>query len=80
MEFKLTEPNETFHFEPFYKFLNEKSGGVSYEKTGDEIERDLDIADITPTDLLDEKIGPIFIKEYREQVTKRMKDDQYMRI
>ena len=24
-------------------------------------------------------LGPIFIKEYREQVTKRLKDDKYMR-
>ena len=38
------------------------------------------ISDITATDLQDDIIGPIFIDEYREQVTKRMKDDQYMKI
>ena len=63
-----------------YKFPDEKSGGVSYEKVRDEIERDLDISDITSTDLQDDIIGPIIIEEYREQVTKRMKDDKYMKI
>ena len=38
------------------------------------------ISDITATDLQDDIIGPIIIDEYREQVTKRMKDDQYMKI
>ena len=63
-----------------YKFPDEKSGGVSYEKVRDEIERDLDISDVTAADLQDDIIGPIVIKEYREQVTKRMKDDKYMEI
>ena len=40
----------------------------------------MDISDITATDLQDDIIGPIIIEEYREQVTKRMKDEQYMRI
>ena len=48
-----------------YKFPDEKSGGISYEKDRDELEKDLDIA-------------PFKIKEYREQVTKGMKDDKYM--
>ena len=39
-----------------------------------------DIADITTTDLRDEIIGSVFIEEYREQVTKRMKDDESMKI
>ena len=55
-------------------------GGVSYEKVRDEIERDLDISDIRATDLQDDIIGPIIIKEHREQVTKRMKVDKYMLI
>ena len=38
----------------------------------------MDISDITATDLQDDIIAPIFIKEYREQVTKRMKDVGYM--
>ena len=40
----------------------------------------MDISDITATDLQDDIIGPITIEEYREQVTKRMKDDGYMNI
>ena len=40
----------------------------------------MDISDITAADLQDDIIGPIVIEEYREQVTKRMKDEQYMRI
>ena len=40
----------------------------------------MDISDVTPTDLQNEKIGPIIIKEHREQVTKRMINEQYMRI
>ena len=35
---------------------------------------------MTATDLPDDIKGPIIFKEYREQVTKRMKDDKYMRI
>ena len=61
-----------------YKFPDAKAGGVSYEKVSDEIERNLDISDITSSDLQDEIIAPIVLKENREQVTKRMKDDQYM--
>ena len=40
----------------------------------------MDSSDITATDLQDDIIGPIIPKEYREQVTKRMRDDKYMRI
>ena len=40
----------------------------------------MDISDITATDPQDDIIGPIIIEEYREQVTKRMKDDKYMKI
>ena len=35
----------------FYKFLDEKTGGDSYEKVWNETERDLNISDITETDL-----------------------------
>ena len=38
-----------------YKFLDEKPGGVSYEKVRDEIKKDLDVSDITTTDLQDDK-------------------------
>ena len=40
----------------------------------------MDISDITAADLQDDIIAPINIEEYKEQVTKRMKDEQYMNI
>ena len=40
----------------------------------------MDISVITATDLQDEIIAPIIIEEYREQVTKRMKDAGYLNI
>ena len=75
--FNITEENNKFEL---YKFPDEKAGGVTYEKVRDEIEKDLGIEDITAADLQDVIIGPIIIEEYREQVTKRMKDEQYMSI
>ena len=75
--FNITEGNNKFKL---YKFPDDKAGGVTYEKVRDEIEKDLDIEDITAADLQDDIIGPIIIEEYREQVTKRMKDEQYMNI
>ena len=75
--FNITEENNKFEL---YKFPDEKAGGISYIKVRDEIERDLDIEDITAQDLQDEIIAPIIIKEYNEQVTKRMNDDGYMDI
>ena len=73
----ITEENNNFEL---YKFPDERTGGVSYEKVRDEIEKDLDISDITATDLQDEIVGPTNIKEYRKQLTKRIKDDKSMRI
>ena len=75
--FNITEENIKFEL---YKFPDEKAGGMTYEKVRDEIERDLDISDITATDLQDDIIGPIIIEEYKEEVTKRMEDEQYMNI
>ena len=75
--FNITEENNKFKL---YKFPDEKTGGVTYEKNRDEIEKDLGIEDITAADLQDEKIAPIVIKEYKEQVTKRMNDEQYKNI
>ena len=43
-------------------------------------EKDLEITDIAVTDLQEDIIGPNFIDENREQVTKRKKNDEYMRI
>ena len=74
--FNITEENNRFEL---YIFPDDKAGGVTYEKVRDEIEKDLGISEITATDLQDDIIGPIIIEEYREQVTKRMKDDQYMK-
>ena len=73
--FNITEENNKFEV---YKFPDAKSGGVSYIKIRDEIEKDLDIEDIRAADLQDEIIAPIIIEEYKEQVSKRMKDEQYM--
>ena len=73
--FNITEENNKFEF---YKFPDKKSGGITYEKVRDEIERDLDISHITAVDLQDDLIAPIIIEEYKEQVTKRMKNEQKM--
>ena len=75
--YNITEENNKFQL---YKFPDEKAGGVTYEKVRDEIEKDLDIEDITAEDLQDDIIGPIIIEEYNDQVTKRMNDEQYMNI
>ena len=64
----------------FLYFLTKKIVGVSFKKVRDEVEKDLGITDIKLTDLQDDIIGPIFIEEYRNQVTKRMKDDKCMLI
>ena len=64
--FNITEENNKFKV---HKFPDTKVGGVSYEKVRDEIEEDLSVSDFTATDLQDDVIGPIIIKEYREQVT-----------
>ena len=75
--FNITEENLNFKL---YKFLDEKSGGITYEKVRDEIERHLNISDITAADLQDDLIAPNFFEEYKEKVTKRMKNEQYMNI
>ena len=75
--FNITEENNKFQI---YKFPDEKAGGVTYEKVRDEIEKDLDIEDITASVLQDDIIAPIIIEEYKEQVTKRMNDEQNMSI
>ena len=42
----------------------------------DEIEKNLDVSDITATDIKHEILGPNILEEYRKQVTKRMKGDE----
>ena len=46
--FNIKEENNKLEL---YKFPDEKAGGVTYEKVRDEIEKDLDIEDITAADL-----------------------------
>ena len=75
--FNITKQNTKFELN---KFADEKTVAVSYEKVRDEIERDLDISDITATNLQDDILGPIIIEEYRKQVTKSMEDDNNMLI
>ena len=75
--FNITEENNKFEL---YKFTDEKAGGVTYEKVRDEIEKDLDIEDITAEDLQDDIIRPLIIEEYENQVSKRMYDEQYLNI
>ena len=75
--FNITEENNKFEL---YKFPDEKAGGVTYEKVRAEIEKDLGIEDITAEDLQEDIIGPIIIEEYKEQVAKRMNDEQYTNI
>ena len=58
--FNITEENNKLQL---YKFPDEKSGGISYTKVRDEIEKDLDIEDITTADLQDDLIAPIIIDE-----------------
>ena len=75
--FNITEENNKFEL---YKFPDEKRGGISYTKVRGDIKKDLGFVDITAADLQDDIIAPIIIKEYNEQVTKRMNDEQYMNI
>ena len=68
--FNETEQNNKIQL---YKFPDEKAGGVSYEKVRMRL-KNLDISDITATDLQNDIKAPIVIEEYKEQVTKRTKD------
>ena len=62
----ITEENNEFNF---YNFPDDKSGGVSYIKVTDEIEKDLDFEDITAAELQDGTIAPKYVEEYKEQVS-----------
>ena len=44
------------------------------------MEKDWNVSDITATDLEDDIIGPINLKENRNKVLKRLKDDKNLRI
>ena len=69
--FNITKENNKFKL---YKSPDEKVGGISYTKVRGEIEKDLGVTDITATDLQDDIIGQIIIKEDKGQVSKRMED------
>ena len=62
--FNITEENNKLLL---YKFPDEKSGGVTYEKVRDEIEQDLDIEDITAADLQDEIIAQLLLKNTKNK-------------
>ena len=62
--FNITQEYNDFKL---YKFPDEKAGGITYEKVRDEIEKDLDISDITAADLQDDLIAPFIIEEYKEK-------------
>ena len=66
--FNITEQNNKFEL---YKFPDSESGGLSYEKVRDEIERDMEITDITATDLQDETIGPVIFEQYKKRSIKK---------
>ena len=72
-----TEKNNKFQL---LTFPDETIGGITYTKVRDEIERDLDISDITNEDLQDDIIAPIIIEEFKKQVSKRMEVGGYMNI
>ena len=40
----------------------------------------MDFSDITAVDLQDDLIAPIINEGYKEQVTKKMKNEQYMKV
>ena len=62
--FNITEENNKFDL---YKFPDEKAGGVTYEKVRDEIEKDLGIKDNTATDLEDDIIIIILLKNIKNK-------------
>ena len=63
-----------------YKCPDERKGGVSFEKVRDEIERNLEVSDVTASDLHNDIKSPNFTEEYREEVSLRMKNGEYIRI
>ena len=73
----ITEENIKFKL---FKFPDSKSGGVSYEKVRDEIERDLDFTDFTATDIQDEIMDPIHNWRIWRTNFKKMKNNEIMKI
>ena len=54
--------------------------GTSYEKLSNEVKKVLRILGITHSDIQDEKMGPLFIGEYRKKVSKRKNHEAYMKL
>ena len=73
--FEITRENNKFEV---YLFPESEIDGISFKKIRDEIEKDVEISDTKAADIQDE-IGPTFIEEYREKVSKRMEDGGYMK-
>ena len=73
--FNITEEFKNFEL---YIFPDSKKGRILYEKVGDEIKKDMEISDITATDLQDEIIGPIIFEENRREASKEMENDKYI--
>ena len=71
------EENSNFEL---YIFAEAKKGGIISEKVRHEIEKDLNLLDITATDLQDEILGPTFNDKKGKKVSKRVKNDKYMEI
>ena len=75
--FNIIEEKNKFEL---YTNPDSKRGGISYENRRNEIEKKLGNPDITHTDLQDETIGPIINEEYKEEVSKRMNIEAYMKL
>ena len=63
-----------------YVFPDSEKGGDTYEKVRDVTEKDLEMSDVTATNLQEEILGPIFFEGNRKEASKRMKSDKYMDI
>ena len=53
---------------------------VTYQKFKDEIEKDLDVSDVTATDLQEKITGLILFEEYRKEKSKKNESEKYMNI
>ena len=58
--FSITKGNNNFKL---HKYPDGKNVSVSYEEVRDEIQKDLEITDITATDLEDDMLAPNIIEE-----------------
>ena len=68
--FNITGENTKFEL---YEFPDSNSGGISCEKVREEIEKNLEVSDITATNLQHEIISPIFNEAYEKKYQKEGK-------